>query len=103
VSGLLADVLFLVVAMALGGVERTAWRAAGALVALVVFGSGFYGFGLGFCHRCLRWAWGETLTAPASFPDIETPQASCLPGVGYPRLRGASREKDVDGRDEARP
>jgi hypothetical protein len=54
VSGLLADVLFLVVAMALGGVERTAWRAAGALVALIVFGSGFYGFGLGFCHRCLR-------------------------------------------------
>jgi hypothetical protein len=46
VSGLLADVLFLVVAMALGGV--------GALVALIVFGSGFYGFGLGFCHRCLR-------------------------------------------------
>src|ERR1700716_1590218 len=33
VSGLLADILFLVVAMALGGVEGNAGRAAGALVA----------------------------------------------------------------------
>ena len=40
VLGLFADVVLLVVAMALGGVERNAGRAAGALVALVVLGDG---------------------------------------------------------------
>jgi hypothetical protein len=69
---LFADVVFLVVAMALGGVERTAGRAAGALVALVVFGRGFYGVALGFCHRRSPSRYPEkTLTVQVSFPEIE--------------------------------
>src|ERR1700716_260943 len=51
VLGLLADVLFLVVAMALGGVEGDAGRAAGALVALVLFGNRGEGFVHRFGHR----------------------------------------------------
>ena len=47
---LLADVVLLVVAMALGGVDGSAGRAAGALVALVVFRDGRCGFG----HHHLR-------------------------------------------------
>ena len=45
VVALLPDVLLFVVAMALGGVERDFWRAAGTLVALVVVGDGGDGFG----------------------------------------------------------
>ena len=45
VRGLFADVVLLVVAMALGGVEGNAGRAAGALVALVFVGNGLDGFG----------------------------------------------------------
>src|SRR4051794_25088906 len=40
VGGLFADVVLFVVAVALGGVERDFWRAAGALVAAVVIGNG---------------------------------------------------------------
>src|SRR6266436_2022511 len=47
VPGLLADVVFFVVAMAPGGVERNLGRAAGSLVALVVLGNRLDGF--------LRW------------------------------------------------
>ena len=50
VLGLLADVLFFVVAMALGGVEGNTGRAAGALVALVVLGNRRDGFCAWFCH-----------------------------------------------------
>src|ERR1051325_6559599 len=50
VRGLFADVLFFVVAVALGGVERDCWGAAGALVALVVVGNGRDGFVERFCH-----------------------------------------------------
>src|SRR5882724_10587944 len=56
VRGLLADVVLLVVAMALGGVERNTGRAAGALVALVVVGNGLNVPGRGFRHHCLRYA-----------------------------------------------
>src|ERR1700736_989599 len=42
--GLFADVVLLVVAMALGGIEGNAGRAAGALVALVVVGHGLKRF-----------------------------------------------------------
>jgi len=48
VAALFADVVFFVVAVALGGVERDLRFAAGALVALVVFGNGLDGFR--FCH-----------------------------------------------------
>src|SRR4051812_32341731 len=44
VGGLFADIVFFVVAVAFGGVERDGWRAAGALVALVVVGNGRDGF-----------------------------------------------------------
>src|SRR5436309_2245923 len=44
VLGLFADVVLLVIAMALGGVERNIGRAAGALVALVVLGNRRNGF-----------------------------------------------------------
>src|SRR5882724_11267725 len=54
VRGLLADVVLLVVAMALGGVEGNIGRAAGPLVALVLVGNGLDGFGERFCHRVLR-------------------------------------------------
>src|SRR5229473_3073110 len=50
VLGLLADVLFFVIAMALGGVEGNAGRAAGALVTLVVLGNRRDGFCACFCH-----------------------------------------------------
>src|SRR6187431_415927 len=50
VVALLADVLLLVVTMALGGVEGNAGRAAGALVALVVLGDRLDRFCHGFCH-----------------------------------------------------
>jgi hypothetical protein len=42
---LLANIVFFVVAVALGGVEGDFGFAAGALVALVVFGDGLDGFG----------------------------------------------------------
>src|SRR3979411_794168 len=45
VVALLADVVFFVVAVALGGVERDFGFAAGALMALVVFRDGLDGFG----------------------------------------------------------
>ena len=45
VGGLLADVVLLVVAMALGSVEGNGRRAAGTLVALVAVGDGSDGFG----------------------------------------------------------
>ena len=45
VVALFADVLFFVVAVALGGVDGDLRLAAGALVALVVFGNGRDGFG----------------------------------------------------------
>jgi hypothetical protein len=51
VVALLADIPLLVVAMALGGVERNLGRAAGALGALVLLGNRFDGFRHGFCHR----------------------------------------------------
>ena len=60
VRGLFADVVFLVVAMALGGVEGNAGRAAGALVALVFVGNGLDGFGQRLCHCSLRYARRET-------------------------------------------
>jgi hypothetical protein len=44
VFGLFADVVLLVVAMALGGIERNIGRAAGALVALVILRDGRNGF-----------------------------------------------------------
>ena len=50
VIALLADVLLLVVAMALGGVEGDFGRAAGALVTLIFLGNGLDGFSYGFCH-----------------------------------------------------
>ncbi len=59
VRGLLADVVLLVVAMAPGGVERNAWCAAGALVALVVVGNGPDRRGLRFRHHRLRYAWRQ--------------------------------------------
>src|SRR5438876_8039164 len=43
VRGLLADVVLLVVAMALGGVEGNSGLAAGALVTLVILGNGLDG------------------------------------------------------------
>src|SRR5258708_35646633 len=52
--GLFANVVLLVVAMALGGVEGNGGRTAGALVALVVVGNGLDGFGRRFRHGCLR-------------------------------------------------
>src|SRR5882724_2794754 len=52
VRSLLADVVLLVVAMALGGVEGNGGRAAGALVALVVVGNGRDGFGGRLRHAC---------------------------------------------------
>src|SRR6476660_733852 len=51
VRGLLADVVFLVVAMALGGIERHVGRTAGALVALVMLRNGRDVFGRRLCHR----------------------------------------------------
>jgi hypothetical protein len=51
VLGLFADVVFFVVAVALGGVDGNIRRAAGALVALVVLGNGLDGFWLPLCHR----------------------------------------------------
>jgi hypothetical protein len=45
VIALLADVVLLVVAMALGSVEGNGRRAAGTLVALVAVGDGSDGFG----------------------------------------------------------
>jgi len=53
VIALLADVVLLVVAVALGGVEGNAGRAAGTLVALVAGGDGGDGFGRRFRHRLL--------------------------------------------------
>jgi len=50
VVALLADVLLFVVAMALGGVDGRAGRAAGAFVALVLLGDRLDGFCHGFCH-----------------------------------------------------
>src|SRR5215472_13208045 len=50
VRGLFADVVLLVVAMALGGVERNGGRAAGALVALLVLGNGWEGPVQRLCH-----------------------------------------------------
>src|SRR5437868_285551 len=50
VGGLFADVLFFVVAVAFGGVERDFWGAAGALVTPVVVGNGRDGFVERFCH-----------------------------------------------------
>jgi hypothetical protein len=47
---LLADIVFFVVAVALGGVEGDGGGAAGAFVALVVVGNRRDGFGQGFCH-----------------------------------------------------
>src|SRR5260370_11292491 len=44
--GLLADIVFLVVAMALGGVDGNLGRAAGSLVAPVILGNRFDGFRL---------------------------------------------------------
>jgi hypothetical protein len=51
VLGLLADVVFLVVAMALGGVDGNLGRAAGPLVTLVVLGNRFDGFRLSVCPK----------------------------------------------------
>jgi hypothetical protein len=50
VVALFADIVFFVVAVALGGVEGDGGGAAGALVALVVIGNGRDGFGQGSCH-----------------------------------------------------
>src|SRR5438105_750235 len=49
--GLLADVLFFVVAMAFGGVDGNLGRAARSLVALVVLGNRLDGFLQRFCHH----------------------------------------------------
>ena len=70
VIALLADVLFLVVAMAFGGVDGNVRRAAGALVALVVVGNGFYRFGL-------RLVW--SLMSPLHSPGKRRPTA-LVPG-----------------------
>jgi hypothetical protein len=51
VLALFADVVLLVVAVALGGVDGSVGRAAGALVALVVIGNGLDGFWLPLFHR----------------------------------------------------
>ena len=65
VLGLFADVVLLVVAMALGGVERNAGRAAGALVALVVLRDRRWAFG----HYGLRYQRNEpTPAVEGSFP-----------------------------------
>ena len=50
VIALLADIMLLVVAVALRGVDGNARRAAGALVALVVVGNGLDGFGRRLRH-----------------------------------------------------
>src|SRR4030088_2621954 len=79
---LLADVLFLVVAMAPGGVEGNAGCAAGALVALVFLGNRLDGFGQWFCHRWSplgternrRWRWlrsRERARAPRGLARVE--------------------------------
>jgi hypothetical protein len=54
VRGLFANVVLLVVAMAPGGVDGNAGRAAGALVAPVVVGNGLDGLCRRLCHACLR-------------------------------------------------
>src|SRR5258707_306346 len=65
VCGLFADVVLLVVAMSLGGVEGNAGRAAGAFVALVVLGDRRHGVR----HHGLRDQRKETTRAVAgSFP-----------------------------------
>jgi hypothetical protein len=51
VIALFADVVFFVVAVALGGVDGNIRRAAGAFVALIVLGNGLDGFWLPLCHR----------------------------------------------------
>src|SRR3977135_901576 len=71
VLGLLADVLLLVVAMALGGVEGNAGRAAGALVALVLFGNRVEGFVHRFCHRQSPLTDEKTQHVPAAFPATQ--------------------------------
>src|SRR3954462_5833271 len=63
VLALLANVVFFVVAVALGGVEGDFGVAAGALVALVVFGDGRDGPG----HARSPVAWGITRGAPGAF------------------------------------
>src|SRR5688572_31650909 len=66
VPGLFADVVLLVVAMTLGGVEGNAGRAAGALVALVVFRDRRNGFR----HHDLRYQRKEpTPSAAGSFRE----------------------------------
>src|SRR6266702_6401115 len=57
--GLFADVVLLVVAMALGGVEGNSGRAAGALVALVAVGNRLNNCGQRFRHAGLRYAWKQ--------------------------------------------
>src|SRR5260370_1546910 len=51
VLGLLADVVFFVVAMALGGVDGNLGRAARSLVALVILGNRLDGFLQRLCHH----------------------------------------------------
>jgi hypothetical protein len=60
VIALFADVLLLVVAVALGGVERNIRRAAGAFVTLVVLGNGLDGSRRRSCHAYLRCARRKT-------------------------------------------
>jgi hypothetical protein len=70
---LLSDVLFLVVAMALGGVEGNAGGAAGALVALVVFGNRLDGFGQWLGHeRASAVCPEKTPMAPVAFPRTKS-------------------------------
>src|SRR3954470_20357795 len=65
VLGLFADVVLLVVAMALGGVEGNVGRAAGALVTLVVLRNRRWAFG----HYGLRYQRNEPMPAvEGSFP-----------------------------------
>jgi hypothetical protein len=92
VRGLFADVVLLVVAMALGRVAGNAGCATGALVALVLVRHGLDGFAQRFRHSLLHYI-GRNVTVRTSFP---TALSSAMPGNRV-RLRRPEHSPLVPG------